>query len=388
MEKGNVLVVGYAGVGKSTLIKAVLGDEAMKKSAGGKKTRNVSDFQVYENKGISFRLIDTMGFEPGVFTEFKAVNAVKKWADETMKNDDDEDDISVIWFCVDRFTAKLFPKTIDSFMKAISMWKDIPIIVVITQSYKERDIKEAQEIVEKAFLSKKKYATRLTEIVSVVAKPYAEKEGVLEPPKGITELIELTNSLLPEGYQASAKDVAKYNLARRRAMSHAVVCAATLAGITVGGGALPIADALLLKPTESLEIEAISKIWGIKKNKQSKEFINSIIEIGTKGNAGKMMASGLKMVPGLNLGAAVINAFIAGAIVFAMGEVSVYIFEQIYTGKQTMEDINWLKKTLEEKMAKLVVTKVPKALENVSEDADKKELQNVILDVFTTKKSA
>ena len=39
-------------------------------------------------------------------------------------------------------------------------------------------------------------------------------------------------------------------------------------------------------------------------------------------------------------------------------------------------------------MAKLVVAKVPEALENVSEDADKKELQNVILDVFTTKKSA
>ena len=31
MEKPNVLVVGFNGVGKSTLIKTVLGDEAMKK---------------------------------------------------------------------------------------------------------------------------------------------------------------------------------------------------------------------------------------------------------------------------------------------------------------------------------------------------------------------
>lgn len=387
MEKGNVLVVGYAGVGKSTLIRTVLGDEAMKKPCGG-KTKVASDFQVYENKGISFRLIDTVGLEPGLFSEFKAVNAVKKWAGETIKNKDDEHHISAVWFCVDRFTVKIFPKTIDSLMKAISMWKNVPIIVVITQSYKGTDTKEAQDIVEKAFLSKNKYATRLTEIVSVVAKPYTEKEGVIEPPKGITELIELTNSILPEGYQAAEKDIARYNLARRRAMSHAVVSAATLAGITVGGGAMPIADAMLLKPTEALEIEAISKIWGIKKTKKTKEFIDYIIDIGTKGTAGKMLASGLKMIPGLNLGAAVINAFIAGAIVFAMGEVAAYIFEQIYTGKQTMDDVTWVKEVLEDKMAKPVVDKVSEAVENVPEEADDEELQNIILDVFTQKKTA
>ena len=156
MEKGNVLVIGYAGVGKTTLIKTVLGDEALKKPCGD-KTKISSDFQMFENKGISFRLIDTVGFEPGIFSEYKAVNAVKKWAGETSQGKDDEHHISVIWFCVDRFTAKIFPKTIDSLMKAISLWKNVPIVVVITQSYKESDTKEAQDIVEKAFLSKNKY---------------------------------------------------------------------------------------------------------------------------------------------------------------------------------------------------------------------------------------
>ena len=82
MDKGNVLVVGYAGVGKSTLIKTVLGEEAMKNAVVGSTNQ---DFQVYENQNISFRLIDTTGIEPGVFKEQKAVNAVRKWSGNIIK---------------------------------------------------------------------------------------------------------------------------------------------------------------------------------------------------------------------------------------------------------------------------------------------------------------
>ena len=104
MEKGNVLVVGYAGVGKTTLIKAVLGEKAEKKAAGtGKTSKTCKDFQIYENPGISFRLIDTVGIEPGVFTEHKAVNAVKKWCGESIKNTDDD---------IDRISA-IIPKNAD-----------------------------------------------------------------------------------------------------------------------------------------------------------------------------------------------------------------------------------------------------------------------------------
>lgn len=387
VEKGNVLVVGYAGVGKSTLIKTVLGDEAMHKVRQAKDQRS-SEFQIYENKNISFRLIDTVGIEPGFFKEQKAVNAVRKWSEQTIRSGKEDNRISVIWFCLDQFTAGLFPKTIESFMDAVSHWKNVPIVVVITQSYTHGEEKKAQEIVEKAFLSKKKYATRLTGVVSVIAKPKCDDDVNFLPPKGITELIELTNNLLPEGLQAAEKDIARYLLARKRAMSHAVVSVATLAGITVGGVAAPIVDMMILKPTESLEIESIFKIWGIKKTKKAKELIKFIVDIGTVSITGKTLVSTLKLIPGVNLGAAAVNAAISGTIIFALGEASAYIFEQIYTGKRTMDDVEWVKKVVSDSLTGNALDKVTGAVTAISRNSDKKEILNAVMDAFAKKAPA
>ena len=382
MDKGNVLVVGYAGVGKSTLIKTVLGETAVKKPVGGGANQ---DFQVYENPNISFRLIDTTGIEPGVFKEQKAVNAVRKWSGSIIKAGKKEDHISVIWFCIDRYTAKLFPKTIDSFMDAISIWKNVPVVVVITQSYTEEEANQTKEIVEKAFLSKKKYVTRLTDIASVIAKPKNTEDGSILPPMGITELIELTNNLLPVGLQAAEKDIARYNLARKRAMSHAIVSVATLAGITVGSVGTPVVDLMILKPTESLEIESIFKIWGIKKTKKSKELLKLMLDIGTLSITGKTIASSLKLIPGINIGAALINAFISGTIVFALGEASSYIFEQIYTGKKTINDLEWVKNVLDDKLTSTALDKVTSSVKSISKNADKKEILEAVVSSFSKK---
>jgi ribosome biogenesis GTPase A len=76
METGDVLVIGNSGVGKSTLINAVLGIEKAKTGYGISGTTN--ELEIYESDSVPFRVIDTIGFEPTFFKEQKAINAVKK----------------------------------------------------------------------------------------------------------------------------------------------------------------------------------------------------------------------------------------------------------------------------------------------------------------------
>ena len=52
MERGNVLVIGNSGVGKSTLINAVLGEEKAKTGWGTKGTTDELD--IYESEMIPF----------------------------------------------------------------------------------------------------------------------------------------------------------------------------------------------------------------------------------------------------------------------------------------------------------------------------------------------
>lgn len=386
MQKGNVLVIGNSGVGKSTLINAVLGWDAKKKAITGRGISGVTkDLEIYENNGISFRLIDTIGFEPGFFKERNAVNAVRKWSRNAAKDGREDSRINLIWFCVDGTSAKLFTKTIDSLMNATSIWKNVPIIVVITKSYSEPDREENKKMIRMAFASKKKYRDRLNDIIPVVAEPYIIKEGIYAAPEGITELIALTNNLMPEGFKAAEQDVINYNLIRKRALSQTVITVASLAGITVGGVSLPVADGVILAPTETLEIESIAKIWGIKKDKMHEELFNTILEVGTVGAAGKLIASGLKAVPGINIGAAVINAFIAGTVIFALGQGSSYIFEQIYTGKRSASDLDWVKSVIEKNITKSSMETLAEAIKNIPKNAGTREILEIIAKTFLKK---
>lgn len=69
MRKGNVLVIGNSGVGKSTLINAVLGEE--KATTGWGNSGTTDHLEIYENDEIPFRIIDSVGFEPSFLRKRK-----------------------------------------------------------------------------------------------------------------------------------------------------------------------------------------------------------------------------------------------------------------------------------------------------------------------------
>ena len=382
MERGNVLVIGNSGVGKSTLINAVLGEEC---AVTGYGTSGTTDkLTIYESENVPFRIIDTVGFEPSFIKERKAIGAVKKWSKESAKAGREDTQISVIWFCVEGTSSKLFPKAIKDLSRATSMWPSVPLIVVITKSYSVPDRKRNVEMVHNAFATQKRYSKNLKKVIPVVAQTLIinEDSNLYAPPEGITELIDATNELLPEGIKAAETDIAKFKLDRKRALAHSIVGVATTSAVVVGAVPIPFSDALILSPVELAEVNALALVYGINKDEESKKFLNSIIEVGTVGVAAKTVINALKAIPGINVGAAVMNAIIAGSIVAALGEGSIYAFEQVYLGKKTVADIDWVKKVIESKLSVEFIEKVADMLKKVTDETNVKDFVREILKLF------
>lgn len=376
---GNVLVIGNSGVGKSTLINAVLGEEKAVTGWGG--TGVTGKLEIYDSEAIPFRVIDTIGFEPNLIKEFKAINAVRKWSKEAAKSGNDTQ-INVIWFCVDGTSRKLFPEAINALSRATSMWPTVPVIVVITKSYSVPERSENIEMVNNAFARQKRYGNNLKKIIPVVAETYTIDENAFAAPDGLDELITTTNELMPDGIKAAEIDIYRFTLNQKRFVSQGVVGTATVAAATVGAlPNIPIADALILTPMEVGLVNALSKVYGIKNDEDSKRFLNSIVEAGTVSVAAKALISALKAIPGIGVLGSALNAVVAGAFVAAIGEASITIFEKIYTGEKSVKDIDWVTKIVESKISKTLVDKVNTAVKENTVDG-KADVRKIVTDLI------
>lgn len=376
MKKGNVLFIGNSGVGKTTLINAILGADGAT-GIGVEGTTKAA--KVYENDEVPFRIIDTMGFEPTkLFQRNKAVEDVKKFSKQSANSEEDLS-FDVICLCVDGTSSKLFSKTIDDFFKATGIYKSVPIIVAITKSYSNPDREANILMVNAAFENKSRTPSG---IYPVVASPYVITDEYVVASDGLEELIEGINSLLPDGIRAAKKDIDNYKLNRKRIWSQSAIALSVAAGATIGAVPIAFSDALLLVPTETAEINLLAKIYGIKSDEDYKRLLNTMIEVGTVSVAAKAVISGLKAIPGINVAASILNAIVAAVIVGALGEGSAYVFEQIYLGNKSVNDIDWVKKIIESKFSETLLNEAPKMIDKLPENASLSDVVATVLKLF------
>ena len=380
MNRGNVLVIGNSGVGKSTLINALLGEERAKTGWGTEGT--TEELAIYESDKLNFRLIDTVGFEPSWFKGYRAINSVRKWSKNSAKEGHTDTQINVIWFCVEGTAGKLFAKSINDLSRATSMWPSVPVIVVITKSYSVPDRSKNIEMVYNAFAKQKKYTKNLRKVIPVVAQVFVLNDNAFAPPEGLTELIEATNELMPEGMKSSEHDIAAYKLNRKRFMSQAIVSVSTTAAVVVGAVPIPFPDATILMPLEVALVNSLAQVYEIKKDEASKNLFNTIVEVGTVSIVARQAISAAKAIPGLNIGAAALNAIVAGSIVAVLGEGTIYVFEQIYLGNKAVTDIEWVKKMFDTKFTSSLQEIIKTLTDKSSQATDTKTVVNLMGDVL------
>jgi uncharacterized protein (DUF697 family) len=238
------------------------------------------------------------------------------------------------------------------------------------------------DMVHSAFAAQKRYSKNLKKVLPVVASTYTINENAYSPPEGITELIDITNELMPQGIKAGAQDLAEFKLARKRVLAHSIVAASTTAGTVVCAVPVPVADALILSSLEMAEVNSIARVYGINKDDKYNRLLNSIVEVGTVSTVAKTAISTLKAIPGINLAASVMNAVIAGSFVAVLGESAVYAFEQIYLGNKTVEDVDWVTKIMESGFSTKFIEKATAVASEVASANGKIDISKVVEAVF------
>ncbi len=375
---GNVLVIGSEGVGKSTLIRAVLGSEARVTHEGFG-----DQLVVYQNPSSPFRIIDAGNVGGSFLVRRSVTHATRRWSKKNALDDDASNDVHVIWFCVEGKSRKLIRQQIARLSRATDMWRTVPIVVVLTKSYAELERDANVELVREACSRRKRLARSLRAVLPVVASTYHLNSTTFVSPSGVPELIQTTAELLPEGVRAAEKDIASFGLKRKRSMAHAIIAASTAAGVTVGAVPIPIADAMILTPIETGMIGALAKLYNVGSDSASKAMLATILEAGTVSTAAKAAISALKAIPGINLAASVLNAAIAGSVVVTIGEGSAYVFERIYRGEKTIDDVEWAQQLIESKVSKELVSKGTKLLGEVSGSGNAGSQRSSIVSILT-----
>ena len=347
-SKANILVLGTSGAGKSTLINAVVGKEVAKVGSGKHSTEKM---EAYEPEGLNFRLIDSRGFEYNFWNTRKTVKDMKSWVADGLK--DKKPRIHMLWFCVDATSKRFTGQTMKTLEEVKKEWKDVPIIVVLTKSFFIAEDEENIEMVKETFRKRAKRTGMPVAIVPVLAQP-PKGENIL--PRGIEELVAITEKNLDAAVRDSELAVKKYDLKSKRIKAQALTLGAATSGVAVGAIPISFPDAAILTPIEATLISAIAKVYKLdEKDDFTKKLISRIVESGTVGIVAKMALNQLKLIPGFaNLAADALNAIVAGAIIAGIGEAATIIMEKAYLGEINKEDFEWINRVVEDQMGTIV----------------------------------
>lgn len=178
-QKINILVAGKTGVGKSSLINAILKEELAQTGVGSPVTDYIKDYSI-ENEQLS--LFDTKGISLKNFDE--VIKNIESFINEKKNSTcNDNQQIHIAWVCISEGSSRIEEIEIN-LVDMLS--KFIPVIIVITKSLFNQDFLEE---VQKICINAKKF-------VCVNSVELVLEDGYIIKPKNLRKLINCTYEIL------------------------------------------------------------------------------------------------------------------------------------------------------------------------------------------------
>lgn len=331
----NVMVLGKTGVGKSTLINNMFSEKLAETGVGKPITNKIRKI---EKPGFPLAIYDTPGLElSGENSVDSLLSEVVSQIKSGIKSGDINQTIHCIWYCVSTPSHRIEETEIEFLKNFFSKTDglDIPVIIVLTQSYSKKDAKELMTEIEKEHLP-------IVNIVPVLAEDYEIDEEYTAKAFGLDKLSNVMNNSIPDAVRKTFIAVQIANIELKKNKAHAVVTAAASAAAATGAVPIPFSDAALLVPEQVTMLAGITGVFGIPVEKAT---LIAVLT-GTIGTVGttvleKSVVSGLmKLIPGVGsaVGGAISGAT-AAALTAALGETYIIILVKVAQGEMTLDEV-------------------------------------------------
>ena len=350
MKTINLMILGKTGVGKSTLINALFGENRVQTGLGRPVTTDISRIP-----GEHLTIYDTPGLELGGDNSMsillsQVVDVINKQVEEGTL----DDAIHCILYCVSTPSHR-FEDNEAEFIKSLQskiITHNIPVFIVLTQSFNKNDSAALKTHIETLNL-------RIKAIVPVLATPYYVDEDYTAKPRGVAELAQLISDAIPESLRETFAAIQCANMELKKQRARKIVGAAAATAAAIGAVPIPFSDATLLVPEQIGMMATITAVFGVPVDKAALTAILSAT-IGTGGLTllGKTIVTNLlKLMPGAGtVAGGAISAATAAALTSALGEAYIVIMIKIALGEvspdfiKTEEGIKMMAKLFAEKM--------------------------------------
>lgn len=331
----NIIVAGKTGVGKSTLINAVFRDNLAETGMGKPVTDHMRKIT---KKGVPLSIFDTRGFELGKEVQAEVKKEVVDTISKGLASHDVNEAIHCIWYCINTASNRIEPEEIE-WLRELSKDNQItqvPIIVVLTQSFSKKKAQELKKILLDENLD-------IIQVVPVLAENYEIEDLGVAQAYGLDILIQVMEEALPDELMDTLHNVQIASLKAKKLRAQAAVATASVAAAGEGAAPIPFADCALLIPTQLGMIASITVIFGFDVNKSIiTALLSSTIGAGGATLLGKTVVSNLlKLIPGAGtVAGGAISAGTAGVITAALGEAYIGVMELVFKGDMSLEDLS------------------------------------------------
>lgn len=318
-QRFNLAVLGATGVGKSTLVNAVFGENVAATGVGEPVTRGVN---FHLNAAGTLGLYDFEGVESfGELDRF--LDGFVKVYDQRLA-EDPAGAIHGVWFCI-RAGDRRFDAQQAAVVRRLAAL-ELPVIVVMTQT----PFREGRGLAPDAAALLEHIRGLRLPIVGGAPIPVAalSDEFTGLPRHGLERLLLATFDAAPMGVRTAIASAQRIDAHLKRAEAKKVVAKAVAIAGGIAATPIPVPDAPILVAAQFEMLRRISTLFGV--NVPATALAGALAGSGAT-MAGRSIAGALlKLVP---VAGPVINAGTAGALTWVLGRAWLELCERDWNGE-------------------------------------------------------